>query len=693
MQAHNSTSFKLLIAAAISVPALLFMTIVWQDYKSIISSAQTEVSRTVKAFEQHALNVFETHQLVAERINDHLKDMSWEEIEQSRELSRYLSKIEKQYPQVSAIWLADPSGIIRNASVALPPAPVSVADRDYFHALRSNDHDLFIGHIVKPRVMKDLNFNVAYRRGGSSGRFNGVIVVTAFPDYFSRFWNSVTSAKDSASVLLRSDGSVLARSPGIDLNRLILPADSRPMLEIKRGRQGSYTAASVHDGTQRIFAFHKVDKFDVFIIHGVNMQSVLQPWYEHTVIYACFSGAALLLLVLLALSAQKHARSIQASEAALRERENIYRAIGESIDYGIWVCDPEGRNLYASESFLRLVGMTQEECSDFGWGNILHPDDADRTIAAWKECVQSEGVWDIEHRYLGADGLYHFILARGVPVKDDNGKITHWVGINLDISRIKLAEEKLKTLNEELDHLVDERTRELQENNLLLIQQSRLAAMGEMIQNVAHQWRQPLNTLGLKIQSLPIFYASGKLDRELLDTTVSSAMTVILHMSKTIDDFRNFFKPDKDKEAFQVEAVIESAIRLIEASFQNSHIKIIKHYTDNTIAYGFPNEYSQVVLNILSNAKDALLANRTANPVVTITSFMAADRSVVMISDNAGGIPEDIILKVFDPHFSTKGPQGTGIGLFMAKNIIEKSMSGNLNVSNNESGAVFRIEV
>ena len=111
------------------------------------------------------------------------------------------------------------------------------------------------------------------------------------------------------------------------------------------------------------------------------------------------------------------------SEEALLQSERMYRAIGKSIDYGVWVCAPDGRNTYASESFLKLVGLTQEQCSDFGWGGVLHPDDAERTVAAWKECVRTEGTWDIEHRYRGVDGKWHPILARGVPVRDERGKL------------------------------------------------------------------------------------------------------------------------------------------------------------------------------------------------------------------------------------------------------------------------------
>ncbi|MCK7513937.1 MAG: PAS domain-containing protein [Desulfobacterales bacterium] len=129
------------------------------------------------------------------------------------------------------------------------------------------------------------------------------------------------------------------------------------------------------------------------------------------------------------------------AEQALRDSERLYRAIGESINYGVWVCEPDGRNIYASDSFLKLVGLTQKQCSDFGWGDVLHPDDVEHTLSLWKECVRTEGVWDIEHRYRGADGQWHPILARGVPVRNDEGEIIYWAGINLDISQIKQVED------------------------------------------------------------------------------------------------------------------------------------------------------------------------------------------------------------------------------------------------------------
>jgi PAS domain S-box-containing protein len=169
------------------------------------------------------------------------------------------------------------------------------------------------------------------------------------------------------------------------------------------------------------------------------------------------------------------------TDEKLRKSEALYRAIGESIEYGVWVCEPDGRNIYASESFLRLVGITQKQCSDFGWGNVLHPEDAERTIAAWKECVRTGGTWDIEHRFLGADGQYHDILARGVPVRGENGEIVCWAGINLDIGRLKRIEAALAAAQAELEQKVEQRTASLRDINERLSEEIRVRLQAERL--------------------------------------------------------------------------------------------------------------------------------------------------------------------------------------------------------------------
>ena len=234
----------------------------------------------------------------------------------------------------------------------------------------------------------------------------------------------------------------------------------------------------------------------------------------------------------------------------------------------------------------------------------------------------------------------------------------------------------------------------LREKEKMFQQQNRLAAMGEMINNIAHQWRQPLNVLALLVQQIKVFYDMGSLSKEELDTCVIKSMNSINHMSQTIDDFRNFFKPDKKQVEFSIHDLVAKTVALVEDSFKNQQISIDLRVSDNPSFIGFPNEYSQVLLNILTNARDALLERRPHDAKVTISIGMEGGKAVVTIADNAGGIAEEILGKIFDPYFTTKGPdKGTGVGLFMSKTIIEKSMNGRLTARNTAEGAEFRIEV
>ncbi len=260
--------------------------------------------------------------------------------------------------------------------------------------------------------------------------------------------------------------------------------------------------------------------------------------------------------------------------------------------------------------------------------------------------------------------------------------------------RSKRAEDALRRAHDELELKVGERTRELRARDEMLLMQSRQAAMGEMLRNIAHQWRQPLNSVGLILQSLTLLYDAGELDRKSLVAMEGQVMELIRHMSRTIDDFRDYFRPDKEKAPFHVGRAVEKTVSLVEAGFRNSYIATEVVMKDEPVIVGYQNEYSQVLLNILHNARDAFENGEISDPRVSIAIGRENGRSVVRISDNAGGIPEEIMHKIFDPYFTTKGPdKGTGVGLFMAKAIIEKNMGGRLTVRNTGRGAEFTIEV
>jgi len=259
---------------------------------------------------------------------------------------------------------------------------------------------------------------------------------------------------------------------------------------------------------------------------------------------------------------------------------------------------------------------------------------------------------------------------------------------------VSIRTQELEKLNKELDLRIKEAIAENSQKEQMLIQQSRLAAMGEMIGNIAHQWRQPLNALGLVIQNIYYTYESGELDKEYLERSMNKSKKLTALMSKTIDDFRNFFRPDKLTETFSVSERVLSVSELISASYKNHSITIETELDDKLYSIGYPNEFSQVLLNILTNAKDALIEKGINNPTVWIRSFGENEKIILEIEDNAGGIDESIIEKVFEPYFTTKDKTvGTGIGLYMSKMIIENNMGGTIHAYNGKKGALFRIEL
>ncbi len=259
---------------------------------------------------------------------------------------------------------------------------------------------------------------------------------------------------------------------------------------------------------------------------------------------------------------------------------------------------------------------------------------------------------------------------------------------------VSIRTKELENLNKELDIKIKNAIEENSKNEQMLIQQSRLAAMGEMIGNIAHQWRQPLNALGLVVQNIYYSYEMGDLDKEYLEHSMNKSKKLTSQMSKTIDDFRNFFRPNKRQETFGISEGIQSVCELVSASYNNHNIEITTNLDDSLMAIGYPNEFSQVLLNIFTNAKDALLEKKILKPKVSVRSFAKNDKIILEIEDNAGGIDEKIIKKIFDPYFTTKSKKsGTGIGLYMSKMIIENSMKGKISVHNSTEGAVFRIEI
>jgi signal transduction histidine kinase len=242
----------------------------------------------------------------------------------------------------------------------------------------------------------------------------------------------------------------------------------------------------------------------------------------------------------------------------------------------------------------------------------------------------------------------------------------------------------------------EKRVNILRDENLnkdkMLLQQSKLAIMGEMIAMIAHQWKQPLAAQKAIIGGIQLKKRLNKLQNEDVEVGMDKLNSIINHMNDTISDFTNFFKPNKHKKIIRIEDVLNDCLSIIESSLQRHQIYIHKEYEEIELEI-FDKELKQVFLNILSNAKDALVENKETNRAIFIKAFKEDNKNIITISDNAGGIPNDIINKVFDPYFSTKAKNGTGLGLYMSKTIVDEHLNGLLSVSNGIDGAIFRVEV
>ncbi len=254
---------------------------------------------------------------------------------------------------------------------------------------------------------------------------------------------------------------------------------------------------------------------------------------------------------------------------------------------------------------------------------------------------------------------------------------------------------ELRELNENLQREVEKKVQEIRKKDQVLVQQSKLAAMGEMIGAIAHQWRQPLNYLALNIQLLEELAQNEELSPEVVEDFAKKMMNTIQFMSRTIDDFRSFFRKDKEMVVFDLKAEIEKTIELMSMQLKDRGIRIITNLQPVKVK-GFKNEFRQVILNLITNARDAIeerMRRESIEGLIEVELYREGNKAVIKVKDNGIGIPDEIKERVFEPYFTTKEEgKGTGLGLYMAKEIIQR-MNGEIHFRSTSEGTEFIIEM
>ena len=295
----------------------------------------------------------------------------------------------------------------------------------------------------------------------------------------------------------------------------------------------------------------------------------------------------------------------------------------------------------------------------------------------------------LHKRYDGEEFWAEIVLTK-IVLDDEN--LLHVV--LRDISARKRNDTLLKELNMNLEEKITHSVREIREKDKLLQNQHNLAQMGEMINMIAHQWRQPLSAISSTSSAISLKAQLGRLDKDSAINLSNNITMYTKHLSDTIDDFRNFFKLDKVKNETSYAELVESVMGIIQASMEDCKIMIIKEFNCADTFNTYSNELKQVILNLIKNAEDVLVEKKIQNPTIKILTYKENNQYVCRVSDNGGGIPQKIINKVFEPYFSTKKEKnGTGLGLYMSKQIVEGHCGGKLSVSNGNEGAIFKISI
>jgi PAS domain S-box-containing protein len=403
-------------------------------------------------------------------------------------------------------------------------------------------------------------------------------------------------------------------------------------------------------------------------------------------------------------------------EDNLRQSEAKFHDLVETSHDLIWMCDSQGRYTYLNPAWEELFGYKVAEMLGRKFTDFQTPEQAELDLKEFARLMQGGAVKGLETVHIGRDGRELRMIFNAKVITDNEGNVVGTRGMAYDITKQKQAEEavhlqamllerevaerqqaqealaekhrELEQVNRSLEERICLALDELRRNDQIMISQNRQAAMGEMLNNIAHQWRQPLNALAIVLANIRDAYHFDQLDAAFLEESVAKGNRLVQKMSTTINDFRNFFLPDKERVGFALKKQVVEVLELVESSFRSDSIAIHLDIEDDIILSGFPNEYSQVLLNLLSNAREAIRQSGVVAGRVDIRGAKVRGEGCLTVRDNGGGIPAAVVDRIFEPYFSTK-EMGTGIGLYMSKMIIERSMNGSITAQNLDDGAEF----
>lgn len=368
----------------------------------------------------------------------------------------------------------------------------------------------------------------------------------------------------------------------------------------------------------------------------------------------------------------------------------LMASIVESSDDAIMSISLEGVIMSCNNGTLSMLGYSREELLKKPLSMILSAGE-DEAVRLMIEKIRSgEKVSHYESRNLRKDGRALDVSMTLSPIRDTENKLIGISTISRDISERKENERKISEMNRTLEERVVEEVAKNREKDALLIKQSRLVAMGELIRNIAHYWRQPLNAMGLIIQNIQYAYKNGKLTEEYIDDVISRSMDTLQSLSESIDSFRIFSRSETEKTCFNVKEVLEKTISFVAPGFKNDLVEIESELEDGIEVLNYSTDLNNTLIQLLNNAREAMLERQVAAPFISVRLKKEKDHAVIIITDKGGGVKPEAADHIFEPYFSTR-ETSTGLGLYMSKIMVEQNMGGGLSFRNVAEGAEFTI--
>lgn len=354
-----------------------------------------------------------------------------------------------------------------------------------------------------------------------------------------------------------------------------------------------------------------------------------------------------------------------------KEHQILLSNIFKSAKSGIVVINQKGKLIKFNKSFYKMLGFNKKDFLEKDFYSLFLKEYKDSIIIENKNIFSTKKAISNEYILVTKENVQKICIGSSTLIKDENNNRLR-LFIFEDIT-------KLKELEVEQIH-----------NNKIIAQQAKMAEMGEMIGSIAHQWRQPLNAINAAAMKLNFSSHLNTLDNEEIQEKTKFIEQQSVKMSETISDFMNFFKPSTTKEDFLIISIYKKIFDFLEPQLKSKDIELKIVNAQETKIFGFKNEFEHILLNLINNAKDAFKNYECENKKITINVTEGEKNTIITITDNAGGIPTSILNKIFNPYFTTKEQgEGTGIGLYMTKVIIEKHFYGSIRAKNGEDGAIF----